>query len=64
MISVKKNKDMHKLKKKRNESINQTKENGLNDSAQFKKFPKKIQEMPKTIHFTSLNPGLQQAHSS
>jgi hypothetical protein len=59
MISVKKNKQLAQQKIKKNGATENMKEKSLNDWSQYKKLPKKIQEMPKTIHFTSLNPGLQ-----
>jgi hypothetical protein len=59
MISVKKNKQMSKQKKYQCVGSEEAKENALNNFTQIKKLPKKIQEMPKTIHFTSLNPGHQ-----
>ena len=59
MISVKKYKQTPKHKKYQAIGNEETKDNTLNNVTQLKKLPKKIQEMPKTIHFTSLNPGLQ-----
>ena len=59
MISVKKKKQMPKHKKYQRLGNEETKDNTLNSFTQLKKLPKKIQEMPKTIHFTSLNLGLQ-----
>ena len=59
MISVKKNKQTPKHKKHQRLGNEETKDNTFNSFTQLKKLPKKIQEMPKTIHFTSLNPGLQ-----
>ena len=59
MISVKKYKQTPKYKKYQGVGNKETKDNTLNNVTQLKKLPKKIQEMPKTIHFTSLNPGLQ-----
>ena len=59
MISVKKNNQKPKQQTKKNGASEDIKEKSLKDWSQYKKLPKKIQEMPKTIHFTSLNPGLQ-----
>lgn len=59
MISVKKNKQLGKQEKKQDPRNIEGKENFANDYTQFKKLPKRIQEMPKTIHFINLNPGLQ-----
>ena len=59
MISVKKNKQFHKQTKKQDMAKDDIKGNSLNDYTQFKKLPKKLQEMPKTIHFISQNPGPQ-----
>jgi hypothetical protein len=56
MIRDKKNKKavLHKTKLA-NEDF---KEKSLNNWSQYKKLPKRIQEMPKTLHFTSLSPSL------
>ena len=59
MINVKKNKQTAKQNKCQRVTNEETKEYALNNFSQFKKLPKKIQEMPKTIHFISLNLGLQ-----
>jgi hypothetical protein len=58
MMSVKKNKQLPKQQTSKNAASEDIKEKSLNDWSQYKKLPKKIQEMPKTIHFISLNPGL------